>query len=294
MTLKEKFDPETLNIIANYRPIDDEFMRSLFRNNMKLAQEVIRIVTGKKDLRIVEEHTQYDMNRLLGSRSVCLDVFCRDDSGGEFDIEIHREDGTMPPERPRYHLSVMDVDFLKAGAKFNTLPTTYSIIFAEEDFLKKGQLIYFFDRLDINTGVPLNDRTHIIIVNCAYNNPDDKSDAAELARDFVRSDPDKMSTKILADTVRYYKTVEEGVSDMCRTIEELKAKVTEDVTRKVTEDVTKKVTEDVTKKVTEDVTKKNSMEMALKLISLGMEKGKIEIVTGLNADEVNKLAASLN
>ncbi len=61
---------------------------------------------------------------------------------------------------------------------------------------------------------------------------------------------------------------------MCRTIEELKAKVTKDVT------------EEVTKKVN----KKKAMEIALNLITLGIEKDKVVIATGLNADEVNKLA----
>ncbi len=281
METQENITPseEELLIIKNYRPIDDDFMRRLFRNNKALAQEIIRIVTNIDSLKITKEITQYDMNRLLGSRSICLDVFCEDDQNRQFNIEIQRIGKGMPPERPRYHLSAMDVDFLKAGMDFTELPTTYSIIFAEEDIVGAGQLIYVFDRMDANTGIPLNDRTHIIIVNCSYNNPEDNSPAANLARDFLLKNPDDMSTKILADTVRYFKTTEEGVCDMCRTIEEL----------------LKKKEEEVERRTYEKAAKNKSIEIALRLLAKGkLPEEEIAECTKLTIDEIQSLASSMN
>ena len=61
-----------LEKIAQLRPIDDIFMRVLFRNNIPLAQYVLRIITGIGDLFVIKEETQYDLERLVGVRSVCL------------------------------------------------------------------------------------------------------------------------------------------------------------------------------------------------------------------------------
>ena len=41
---------DDLRTIENYRPLDDDFMRELFRNNLSLAQLVLRIITGIDDL----------------------------------------------------------------------------------------------------------------------------------------------------------------------------------------------------------------------------------------------------
>lgn len=40
------------------RPIDDDFMRCMFKDNIPLAQLVLRIITGKPDLVITSCQTQ--------------------------------------------------------------------------------------------------------------------------------------------------------------------------------------------------------------------------------------------
>ncbi len=62
-------------------------MRELFRNDLPLAQLVLRIITGIEDLELTSQETQYDLKRLLGSRSICLDVFGTDSMGRQFDLE---------------------------------------------------------------------------------------------------------------------------------------------------------------------------------------------------------------
>ena len=45
------------------RPIDDTFMRCLFRDDLPLAQFVLRIITGKADLVLTREETQKDLRQ---------------------------------------------------------------------------------------------------------------------------------------------------------------------------------------------------------------------------------------
>ncbi len=274
----EDKNSEALNIIANYRPIDDDFMRELFRGYMPLAQEIIRTVTGISSLTLVKQETQYDL-KLLGARSICLDFFGFDDKGRQINIEIQRNVDGASPFRARYHSSAVDVEFLKAGADFSELPVKFIIFFMEHDIFKKGKLIYHFVLHDPENDVYLNDGTHIIYVNCSYDNPDDTSDLAKLAHDFLCSDPDDMYTKILADRTRYFKESEEGVSFMCNTIEELKKEA-------------EKIGEERGKKIGE---KKNSIKIAAKMLKLeNITTEQILSITGLSGDELNDIAASLN
>ena len=101
-----------LERLAKMRPIDDDLMRMMFRNNMPLAQKVLRIFTGINDLELIENRTQYDLKHLLGARSICLDVFASDTKGGKYDLEIQRADRGASPKRARYHSSTLDTELL--------------------------------------------------------------------------------------------------------------------------------------------------------------------------------------
>lgn len=74
MATKDQQHQEDLQRLRELRPIDDDFMRCLFKDNIPLAEFVLRIITDKQDLVITECETQKDMKRLAGARSICLDA----------------------------------------------------------------------------------------------------------------------------------------------------------------------------------------------------------------------------
>mgnify|MGYP003475591858 CR=1 FL=1 len=78
---KERLRREDLERLQALRPIDDEFMRCIFKDNLPLTQKVLRILLNKPDLNVIKAETQFDMKRLLGARSICLDVFGEDEDG---------------------------------------------------------------------------------------------------------------------------------------------------------------------------------------------------------------------
>ena len=57
---KEELHQVDLEKLALMRPMDDDLMRMMFRNNMPLAQKVLRILTGISDLVLTDNKTQYD------------------------------------------------------------------------------------------------------------------------------------------------------------------------------------------------------------------------------------------
>ena len=219
MTTEEQKRQEDLERLRSLRPIDDDFMRCMFKDNIPLAELVLRIITGKPDLIITDCQTQKDMKRLAGARSICLDAYGTDTCGKKYDMEVQREDKGANPYRARYHSSVMDVENLDAGQKFTELPETYTIFILEKDFYGMGKPVYSIERINLDTGKPFDDGEHILYVNGEYRGD---SDIGKLMHDFSCTDADDMNFELMAERTRYLKENPEGVSEMCKVIEDVR------------------------------------------------------------------------
>ena len=57
MNEAEQKRQQDLERLRRLRPIDDDFMRCLFKDNIPLAELVLRIITGKPDLVITDCQT---------------------------------------------------------------------------------------------------------------------------------------------------------------------------------------------------------------------------------------------
>lgn len=207
-----------LERLRDLRPIDDEFMRCLFKDNIPLAELVLRIITGKQDLVITECQTQKDMKRLAGARSICLDAYGTDSQNKKYDLEIQRAEKGARPHRARYHSSVMDIENLDAGQEFEELPDTYTIFITETDFYGKGEALYPIERINLSTGEAFNDGEHILYVNGEYRG---NSELGKLMHDFNCTDADDMNFDLMAERTRYLKENPEGVKEMSKIGEEI-------------------------------------------------------------------------
>lgn len=259
---KEEEHKRNLEQLAAYRPLDDDFMRELFRDNLPLAQYVLRVITGIDDLVLTREATQVDMKRLVGGRSICLDVFGEDSKGRKFDLEVQRADNGARPKRARYHSSAMDVEFLQKNQKFEELPITYTIFITENDVFNAGEALYPIERINTATGKPFGDDEYIIYVNGAYVGD---SEIGRLMHDFRCSNADEMFCDLLAEKTRYYKENPKGVSSMCKLMED---RVNESVNIKI-------------------------IEVVVNLIEMGDPYEKIAKVTGLTVSEIEDIAKQI-
>lgn len=261
---KEQRHEENLKTLRALRPMDDDFMRELFRNNLPLSQMVLRIITDIKDLVLIQQETQYDLKRLMGSRSVCLDVLGNDSTGRLLDLEVNRSNRTADQHRARYHSSAIDVESLNKNQDFSKLPDTYVIFITENDIFKKGKPIYHIERINTETGEPFADGEHIIYVNGAY---EGDSEIGWLMHDFRCSNADDMHYELLAERTRYYKEDPKGVSHMCKLMED-------------------RIIE------TEQI---KAYQIALKLLTMGkLSMDEISEASGLTLEEVHDLAKENN
>ncbi len=64
LTVTEQLYQEDLQRLRGLRPIDDDFMRCLFKDNIPLAEFVLRIITDKPDLIITDCEKQKDIKDL--------------------------------------------------------------------------------------------------------------------------------------------------------------------------------------------------------------------------------------
>lgn len=262
---------QDLELLKKLRPIDDDFMRELFRDNIPLIQLVLRIITGIDDLIIVSVETQYDLEHLLGARSICLDVLATDSNGHKYNLEIQRSDKGASPMRARYHSSAMDVEFLKKNQDFEQLPVTYVILITENDTRKSGKPINIYSRRDEDGNI-LDDKEYIVYVNGAYDNPDDDSDLAKLIHDFTCCDHNDMHFELIAERTEYYKETPKGVSHMCKLMEDMVNERAE--------------------KAAERAAEKSKIEIAVQFLALGtVSREDIAKATGLSIEQINELAA---
>ena len=66
---RERHHQEDLQRLRGFRPIDDTFMRGMFKDNIPLAELVLRIIVGKPDLILTKCETQADLKRVTGARA---------------------------------------------------------------------------------------------------------------------------------------------------------------------------------------------------------------------------------
>lgn len=216
---EERHRQEYLQRLKLLRPIDDDFMRCMFKDDIPLVQLVLRILTGKPDLVITSCQTQKDMKRLAGARSICLDAYAVDSAGRIYDLEVQRADKGAEPHRARYHSSVLDIENLDAGQDFSALPETYTIFITEKDFFGAGEPVYPIQRMNLVTGRPFEDGEHILYINGEYRGD---SDLGRLMHDFSCTEGGKMFFELMAGKTRYLKENTKGVGTMCKVFEDLK------------------------------------------------------------------------
>ena len=209
--------PEYLAEIKRFRLMDDDFMSKCLENAPECIELMLRIILGKKDLKVVKAQTEYPIKSLQG-RGVRFDVFARDSEGREYDIEIQRSNEGAEPKRARYNSALMDANALKSGEDIGKLRDTYVIFITENDVMGRGQEVYVYDRTEKVSGEHLGDGTHIIYVNGATRSA---TEIGRLVHDLLCRDAAEMYFDVLRKQVSQFKNSEEGRRVMCEAVERI-------------------------------------------------------------------------
>ena len=208
---------ELLEILRNFRLLDDTFFSQCFDGNTECTELILRIILGMPDLKVLRTNTQRSVKNLM-LHEARLDAYAEDSRGNAYDIEVQRSDTGAERRRARFYSSMLDSRMLRKGEKYRSIPDSFVIFITENDVMRRGNSVYRIERCIMDTREEFRDGSHIVYVNGSYRG---SSPIGRLMHDFSCTSPDEMNYKVLADRVRYYKESKEGVDKMCRAVENL-------------------------------------------------------------------------
>ena len=199
--------------VQKFNLMDDDFFAVVMKHK-EAFQVMLRILTGRDDLNVIEVRTQYTIRNIIG-HSVILDGYAEDQEHNLYNIEVQVRDNDYHPKRVRYYQSSTDLTMMEKGKKYKELPDLYLIFISSFDWFKKGKNHYIVRRMldGFNEEVPNG-------VHELYFNTEVKDDTAisRLLQYFENSEPENTEFGSLSKYVKYYKETEEGVKHMCQAV----------------------------------------------------------------------------
>ncbi len=203
-----------LNVLNKLRPIDDTFMRMIFRDH-QCVELLMKIIFGEQ-FSLKRFETQED-HKQVGSRSVELDIVVYTHEGAVIGIEVEKSKDNASPIRARYHASILDCDLSYPKEKWKEFPEIYVVFICEEDVLKNGKMFDHIQRYREDGNI-FGDKLHIIYLNASMQ---DETPLGKLMHDMLCNNPDDMYYEVLRKRVSYFKKQEGGKKTMCEALEEL-------------------------------------------------------------------------
>ena len=257
--------------IAEFRLIDDTFMAVVFGGELQLSEMLLHTTIGNDKIRVIKSIGQYAIKNLEGHSST-LDIFCQDEQGRYFNVEVQRDGSGAVPQRARYHLGMIDSKHFPAGVKdYKQLNDAYVIFITETDVLGYDLPKYDIKRVIAQNGEDFKDGSHIIYVNGAkrYEN----TALSILMHDFFCKDAKDIKNTVLANRVRHFKEEESGVEEMC--------------------EIMQKLADEAAAKAAEKAAYENSVKIAENLLEAGASVDLVVQGTKLPREEVEAIAKRL-
>ncbi len=205
---------ERLEIIKGLSLFNDKFFSAVMRHK-EAAQEVLRIITGNDDLKIIECRTQESFRNIYGKSSV-LDFTAEDNNNNIRIIEIQTYENKkyFNPKRIRFYQSSVDSSLFDKGETYDKLPDTYSYFLTTFNMFEDlGLDEFIYEKKSTISGLAeWDDGSHIIIINASA--AKGNSALEELMLYFLKADPTDKRFGALSEKVAYYKLDEEGIMYM--------------------------------------------------------------------------------
>lgn len=216
---KDEKRQKMLDRIQRFCLMDDTYMNVFFDGQPELIEYVLRILLNKPDLKVLKCTCQKLMENAMG-RAATLDIYAVDSNGRYYDIEIQNDISQAPPQRARYHSSLVDTQSLVRSQPFSALPECYVIFVLSRDFYGAGKPCYHVDRMVRELkNTPFEDGSHIIYVNGQYRGNDS---IGRLMHDFNCNKPSDMYDKTLQQRAKQIKNSQGGKERMCKIMQEVK------------------------------------------------------------------------
>lgn len=130
----------------------------------KICRLVIELILGYP-VEPVKVRTERSILFSSDFRSVRLDVYAREETRVEYNLEMQNHDFGNLPKRCRYHQAELDVASLKPGEDFRDLKPSFIIFICTFDPFGYSRYRYIFEERCLEEDIPLGDETRKIFLN---------------------------------------------------------------------------------------------------------------------------------
>lgn len=117
--------------------LSDMMFSLCLRRSPRVAEYLVRTVTGESDIEIGEVYTGYEVRNL--GHSVILDALAVGRDGTLIDLEMQAWREASLEKRLRMYESSLSLSFLKKGAEYGDVPRIITIVFLDHDMYGKGK-----------------------------------------------------------------------------------------------------------------------------------------------------------
>ncbi|HJA93018.1 MAG TPA: PD-(D/E)XK nuclease family transposase [Candidatus Eisenbergiella merdipullorum] len=204
--------------VKEFTLLSDVFLSVALRDEAA-CQHVLRLLTGKKELKVKAVRSQYRISKII-SHDAILDILAEDEKKRLYNLEIQRRDTVDHSRRTRFYGAMIDSESLEKGKEYKELAEVYIFYISETDIWEAGRTVYPVKKYLGVEGAVYDDGQHVIYVNAEV---DDGSETAALMRYFKTADPEDKSHGALSDRVRFLKCEEGGREIMCEVTEKIYA-----------------------------------------------------------------------
>lgn len=213
---------KALELIRKYRPFDDIFARYLFKYCPEVLENILRIITGNEELKVLYSSAQEEIPALCRDKTVIFDVFAICSDQRRYNVEIQRVVKNSIVKRSRLHRNRVDFHSLNKGEDVENMPYITIIFICEEDPFGGGYPIYDSVHSIRPMGIEVDDGVKIIYINGQNN---DDTPLGRLMHNFGCADPDDMYLGFMKNAVKKCKTSRKVIYQMCELIENFEREI---------------------------------------------------------------------
>lgn len=199
--------------------LTSDLLASVVFEDIVAVQDMLRILTGISDLKVLRVEPQRSYRNLYGHGSV-LDVWAEDRKNVQYNIEIQIAENEDHLKRSRFIQSRIDSRSLGSGMSYDELPDLYLIFITAKDFLHVKTGLTKIVRMIKGTDRQVENGVHEIYANLEY--PAEEEEITRLLR-FIKDTNDPNISKDgftnLSNRVDYLKSETGGAANMCELLE---------------------------------------------------------------------------
>ena len=208
------------------RPIDDIFGKRMLENNLPLAQFMLRIITGDKNLEITEGHAQHVSSNVDNHKGIITDSYYRDKEGNIYVIEFQRKKRSDYIERFRFYQGLLDTSSIEKGEKFDQLKKLNVYVICEDEIFEDGAQVNRIKKIIESNGREYADNQNLVYLDASKW---DYSELGRLLHDCLCDNVDKMFYEEMAVCARRLKEGQEMLYQYSDLIDEYVEQQTEEV-----------------------------------------------------------------